>query len=148
ACTRNRPESPSGQDRRPGTREGGGRLRAALFLRCQGVRQDLRGGRRRRHRACPGEWRRVGREGGGGSQDRGGRAQGGRTVAGARNEEVGLAIAKERPGFVMKLLLVEDDKDKAGYVRRALAEAGHVVDVAQAGHDGLMLAASEPYDVM
>jgi two-component system OmpR family response regulator len=48
----------------------------------------------------------------------------------------------------MKLLLVEDDKDTAAYVKRALAEAGHVVDLAQAGRDGLMLAAGEPYDVI
>ena len=48
----------------------------------------------------------------------------------------------------MKLLLVEDDKAVAAYVRRALAEAGHIVDVADAGRDGLMLAAAEPYDVM
>lgn len=48
----------------------------------------------------------------------------------------------------MKLLLVEDDKDTAAYVRRALAEAGHVVDLAGVGREGLMLAAGEPYDVI
>ena len=30
----------------------------------------------------------------------------------------------------MKLLVVEDDKEAAAYLRRALSEAGHVVDVA------------------
>ncbi|MGH7023476.1 MAG: response regulator transcription factor, partial [Caulobacteraceae bacterium] len=48
----------------------------------------------------------------------------------------------------MKLLLVEDDRDVAAYVRRALSEAGHTVDLAGSGRDGLLLAAAEPYDVM
>ena len=48
----------------------------------------------------------------------------------------------------MKLLLVEDDKDTAAYVKRALAEAGHTVDLAASGHDGLLLAAGESYDVI
>jgi two-component system OmpR family response regulator len=48
----------------------------------------------------------------------------------------------------MKLLIVEDDKEAAGYVKRALNEAGHAVDYAAAGRDGLMLAAAEPYDVI
>ncbi|MFI4975370.1 MAG: response regulator transcription factor [Caulobacterales bacterium] len=48
----------------------------------------------------------------------------------------------------MKLLLVEDDKQAGAYVKRALSEAGHTVDLAFDGRDGLMLAASEPYDVM
>jgi two-component system OmpR family response regulator len=48
----------------------------------------------------------------------------------------------------MKLLLVEDDKDTAAYLKRALAEAGHTADVAHAGRDGLMLAVAEPYDVI
>jgi two-component system OmpR family response regulator len=48
----------------------------------------------------------------------------------------------------MKLLLVEDDRDTAAYVKRALTEAGHVVDLARAGREGLLLAAGEPYDVI
>jgi two-component system OmpR family response regulator len=48
----------------------------------------------------------------------------------------------------MKLLLVEDDEEAAAYVRRALTEAGHVVDRAAAGKQGLMLAAGEAYDVI
>ena len=48
----------------------------------------------------------------------------------------------------MKLLIVEDDKEAAGYLKRALAEAGHTVDVATDGRDGLLLAAGEPYDVI
>jgi len=48
----------------------------------------------------------------------------------------------------MKLLLVEDDKEAAGYLRRALSEVGHNLDHAANGRDGLMLAAAEPYDVI
>jgi two-component system OmpR family response regulator len=48
----------------------------------------------------------------------------------------------------MKLLLVEDDEETAAYVRKALAEVGHVVDRAADGREGLMLAAGEPYDVI
>jgi two-component system OmpR family response regulator len=48
----------------------------------------------------------------------------------------------------MKLLLVEDDAEGAAYLKLALLEAGHAVDVAGRGRDGLMLAASELYDVI
>ncbi|MHB8530046.1 MAG: winged helix-turn-helix domain-containing protein [Caulobacteraceae bacterium] len=48
----------------------------------------------------------------------------------------------------MKLLLVEDDAETAAYLKRALCEAGHTVDVANAGRDGLLLAAGEPYEVI
>jgi two-component system OmpR family response regulator len=48
----------------------------------------------------------------------------------------------------MKLLIVEDDKEAAAYLKRALQEVGHAVDTAHDGRDGLMLAAAEPYDVI
>jgi two-component system OmpR family response regulator len=48
----------------------------------------------------------------------------------------------------MKLLLVEDDEEAADYLKRALIEAGHTVDHAVSGRDGLFLSASEPYDVI
>jgi two-component system OmpR family response regulator len=48
----------------------------------------------------------------------------------------------------MKLLIVEDDQEAAAYLKRALSEAGHNVDVASTGRDGLMLAAGETYDVI
>ena len=48
----------------------------------------------------------------------------------------------------MKLLVVEDDREAGAYLKRALSEAGHVVDVAVSGRDGLLLAAGEPYDVI
>ena len=48
----------------------------------------------------------------------------------------------------MKLLLVEDDREAGAYLERAFGQAGHTVDYAKAGRDGLLLAASEPYDVI
>ena len=48
----------------------------------------------------------------------------------------------------MKLLLVEDDVEGAAFVRRGLTEAGHMVDYAQTGREGLNLAIGEAYDVI
>ena len=48
----------------------------------------------------------------------------------------------------MKLLLVEDDQETAAYLKRALEEAGHTVDQASQGRDGLLLAVGESYDVV
>lgn len=48
----------------------------------------------------------------------------------------------------MKVLLVEDSERVAEFVRKGLQEAGHVVDYADNGRDGLFLASSEQYDVM
>lgn len=48
----------------------------------------------------------------------------------------------------MKILLVEDDRETADYVAQGLTEAGHVVDKAATGKEGLFLAAGESYDVM
>lgn len=48
----------------------------------------------------------------------------------------------------MKILLVEDDPQQAAYIRKGLQEAGHIVDVAADGRDGLFLATTESYDVL
>jgi two-component system OmpR family response regulator len=48
----------------------------------------------------------------------------------------------------MKLLIVEDDAEGAAYLKKALCEAGHTVDHAPAGREGLLLAAGEAYDVI
>ncbi len=48
----------------------------------------------------------------------------------------------------MRILVVEDDKDVAGFVVRGLKEAGHVVEHADNGRDGLFLAVSEPFDAI
>ncbi|MBK1716569.1 winged helix-turn-helix domain-containing protein [Thiocystis violacea] len=48
----------------------------------------------------------------------------------------------------MRILLVEDDHQMAEYLRKALAEAGAVVDRAAEGRAGLLMAASGDYDVL
>ena len=48
----------------------------------------------------------------------------------------------------MRILVVEDDKDVAGFVVRGLREAGHTVEHAANGRDGLFLAASESFDAV
>jgi two-component system OmpR family response regulator len=46
----------------------------------------------------------------------------------------------------MRVLVVEDDKDLAKQLRRALEEAGYAVDVAHDGEEGHFLGDTEPYD--
>jgi two-component system OmpR family response regulator len=48
----------------------------------------------------------------------------------------------------MRILVVEDDKDVAGFVVRGLKEAGHTVEHADSGRDGLFMAVSEKFDAV
>ena len=48
----------------------------------------------------------------------------------------------------MKLLLVEDNERVARFVCKGLLEAGHTVDHADNGRDGMVYAVSEPYDAI
>jgi two-component system, OmpR family, response regulator len=48
----------------------------------------------------------------------------------------------------MKLLLVEDNERMSQFVHRGLTEAGHTVDTADNGRDGLFMASTEPYDAV
>jgi len=48
----------------------------------------------------------------------------------------------------MKILVVEDEKKTAAYLRKGLAENGFVVDVAERGDDGLHLALTGEYDLL
>ncbi|MDE2138744.1 MAG: response regulator transcription factor [Gammaproteobacteria bacterium] len=48
----------------------------------------------------------------------------------------------------MKILLVEDNERVARFIVKGLREAGHTVDHAGNGRDGLFLAAGEPHDVI
>lgn len=48
----------------------------------------------------------------------------------------------------MRILVVEDDKATADYIRDGLVEAGHNVDVAADGMDGMYLATEQTYDVL
>jgi two-component system OmpR family response regulator len=48
----------------------------------------------------------------------------------------------------MRILLIEDDKEAAAYLSRALREAGHVPDHAPDGDSGASMAADGGYDVL
>ncbi|KIL99411.1 response regulator in two-component regulatory system with PhoQ [Paramagnetospirillum magnetotacticum MS-1] len=48
----------------------------------------------------------------------------------------------------MRILLIEDDSEAAAYMAKGLREAGHVIDHAATGTDGLFLATSERWDAM
>jgi two-component system OmpR family response regulator len=48
----------------------------------------------------------------------------------------------------MKVLLVEDNERVSSFVRKGLAEAGHTIDHADNGRDGMFLAAGESYDAI
>lgn len=48
----------------------------------------------------------------------------------------------------MKILVVEDDSKIGAYIKKGLAEAGHVVDLSTDGETGLHLAMNEKYDVI
>jgi two-component system OmpR family response regulator len=50
--------------------------------------------------------------------------------------------------WTMRILLVEDDPTVAGFVAKGLREAGHVVEHADNGRDGLFMAASEAFDTI
>src|ERR1043165_6068422 len=48
----------------------------------------------------------------------------------------------------MRILLVEDDKDLQRLLKKALADAGYVVDAALDGEEGHFLGDTEPYDAV
>lgn len=48
----------------------------------------------------------------------------------------------------MKILVVEDDNETAEYIDRGLSEAGHLVDRAADGREGLILASGGGYDAL
>ncbi|MDQ3796739.1 MAG: response regulator transcription factor [Pseudomonadota bacterium] len=48
----------------------------------------------------------------------------------------------------MRVLIIEDDRQAAGYLAKGLRESGFAVDHAANGNEGLYMALSEPYDVL
>ncbi|MXN65685.1 response regulator [Stappia sp. GBMRC 2046] len=48
----------------------------------------------------------------------------------------------------MRILIIEDDREAAAYLVKALKEAGHVVDHAADGEEGFELALDTDYDVL
>jgi two-component system, OmpR family, response regulator len=48
----------------------------------------------------------------------------------------------------MRVLVIEDDQETADYLRKGLAESGHIADHAASGPDGLGLALGGGYDIL
>lgn len=48
----------------------------------------------------------------------------------------------------MKILVIEDDEETLTYVAKGLAQAGHVVEGARNGRDGIFMAMDSVYDVV
>ena len=51
-------------------------------------------------------------------------------------------------GIVLKVLIIEDEKKIASFVRKGLEAQGFVVEVAQNGDEGYARATSQPYDAL
>lgn len=56
--------------------------------------------------------------------------------------------AQTRHKCAMKILIIEDDRQTADFMRKGLQEAGHNVDVAHDGKDGLLQAATQEHDAL
>lgn len=66
-----------------------------------------------------------------------------------RTSQCGFLVRRRRASLTnMRILIVEDDIETADYLVRGLNQSAHVVDLAETGRQGLMLAANEPYDVI
>ena len=48
----------------------------------------------------------------------------------------------------MRILIIEDDREAAGYIRKGLRESGHVVDHAADGEEALEMARASEYDIL
>jgi two-component system, OmpR family, response regulator len=61
------------------------------------------------------------------------------------DSSVGTAKPTRQP---MRILVIEDDREAAGWLIKGLAESGHVADHAADGEEGLNLASGAKYDVL
>ena len=48
----------------------------------------------------------------------------------------------------MRILIIEDDLEVSAYISKGMKEAGHAIDTAHNGKDGLFLATTENYDAI
>lgn len=59
-----------------------------------------------------------------------------------------VAPVASQNGDQMRILLIEDDLEAAGFLLKGLREAGHIADHARDGEDGLVMGRENSYDVM
>ena len=62
-----------------------------------------------------------------------------------KNSRPGRCVQNGRVHFIMRILVVEDEKKLASFIKRGLKEKGYAVDVAA---DGLFMARENPYDLV
>ena len=48
----------------------------------------------------------------------------------------------------MQVLIIEDDRDAAGYMAKGLKESGHNIETVHSGKEGLLMAAGADFDVL
>ena len=63
-------------------------------------------------------------------------------------EKPGPSFEQQGYGVVMRILVIEDDREAAAYLAKALKEAGHLCEHAFSGEDGWHLAEAGGYDVL
>ena len=51
-------------------------------------------------------------------------------------------------GIIMRILIIEDEKKIASFMKRGLKEEGYAADIASDGEEGLFLADTNPYDLI
>src|SRR5690606_21960619 len=92
-------------------------------------------------RSCSWSWRTTsGSAAGSAAHDR---------EAGAAPAAGPLVVCAGAPKILaMRVLVIEDDADAAEYLATGLREGGHSAEVAADGRDGLLRAASEPFDAL
>jgi two-component system OmpR family response regulator len=66
----------------------------------------------------------------------------------ARRPRKRLNRSRKRIEVAVKLLIIEDNERVARFVTKGLSEAGHTVDHADNGRDGMVYAVTEPYDAI
>src|SRR6201993_5449328 len=70
-------------------------------------------------------------------------------ISSANHAPAASEIAYPRDGgFIMRLLIIEDDRDAADYLVKAFRKVGHVADLAVDGEEGLAHALDGQYDVL
>ncbi|HEX8031164.1 MAG TPA: hypothetical protein VF491_22000, partial [Vicinamibacterales bacterium] len=61
---------------------------------------------------------------------------------------IGRAVAAEQEFVPMRVLLIEDDEEIAGYIEQGLVEMRYSVERAANGRDGLRLGLTEEFDTI